>query len=139
VAGGLWKRGARGTGLRDARGSPAPDVGRPPSRPKGRAGGGGTPLYACVGTYRGVRSSEEAARRVEEGFRPVLEAAPGFGGYHAVASGDTLTAVSLLATREGAAASAGLAAGRVRENLADLYGGGPPGVVPDRVMLAVAA
>ena len=96
-------------------------------------------MYACVRTYRGVRSPGEAARRAERGFRPVLEATPGFGGYHVAAAGDTLTTVSLFATREAAAASAERAAAWVRENLADLYDGGPPEVVLDEVTLAVAA
>ena len=96
-------------------------------------------MYACVRTYRSVRAPEEAARRVEEGFRPVLEAAPGFGGYHLSVAGDTLTTVSLFATREAAAASAERAAAWVRDNLADLYDGGPPEVVLDEVTLAVAA
>ena len=96
-------------------------------------------MYACIRTYRGVRSPELVARRVEEGFRPVLEAQPGFGGYHLAVAGDTLTTVSLFATREAAAASAERAAAWVRENLADLYDGGPPEVVLDEVTLAVAA
>ena len=96
-------------------------------------------MYACVRTYRGVRSPELVARRVEEGFRPVLEAAPGFGGYHLAVAGDTLTTVSLFATREAAAASAERAAAWVRDNLADLYQGGPPEVVLDEVLPAIAA
>ena len=70
---------------------------------------------------------------------PVLEAVPGFGGYHVTVSGETLATVSLFATREAVAASGGLAAGGVRENLADLYGGGPPEVVLDEGLPAVAA
>ena len=42
-------------------------------------------------------------------------------------------------TREAAAASAGRAAERVREHLADLYDGGPPEVAPGEVMPAIAA
>ncbi len=57
-----------------------------------------------------MRSPELVARQVEEGFRPVLEAAPGFGGYHLAISGDMLTTVSLFATRDAAAASAERAA-----------------------------
>ena len=96
-------------------------------------------MYACVRTYRGVRSPEEMVRRAERGFRPLLEAMPGFGGYHLTVSGDMLTTVSLFATREAAAASAGLASAWVSENLADLYEGGPPEVVLDEVLPAVAA
>jgi len=96
-------------------------------------------VYACVRTYRGVRSPEEVARRVERGFRPVLEAMPGFGGYHVAAAGDALTTVSLFATREAALASAERAAAWVRENLADLHDGGPPEVTLDEVVPAVAA
>ncbi len=95
-------------------------------------------MYACVRTYRGMRSPEEVVRRAERGFRPVLEAMPGFVGYHLTVSGDMLTTVSLFATREAAAASAERAAAWVRENLADLYDGGPPEVVLDEVVPAVA-
>ena len=96
-------------------------------------------MYACVRTYRGVCSPEEVVRRAERGFRPVLEAMPGFGGYHVTVLGDTLTTVSLFATRKAAAVSAERAAAWVRENLADLYDGGPPEVVLDEVMPAIAA
>jgi hypothetical protein len=96
-------------------------------------------MYACVRTYRGVRSPEEMVRRAEGGFRPLLEAMPGFGGYHLTVSGDMLTTVSLFDTREAAAASAERASAWVRDNLADLYQGGPPEVVLDEVTLAVAA
>ncbi len=96
-------------------------------------------MYACVRTYRGVRSPGEAAHRADRGFRPLLEAMPGFAGYHLTAAGDMLTTVSLFATREAAAASAERAAAWVRANLADLYDGGPPEVVLDEVTLAVAA
>ncbi len=95
-------------------------------------------MYACVRTYRGVRSPEEMVRRAERGFRPLLEAMPGFVGYHLTVSGDMLTTMSLFATREAAAASAERAAEWVRENLADLYDGGPPGVVLDEVLPAIA-
>ncbi len=96
-------------------------------------------MYACVRAYRYVRSPGEAARRAERGFRLLLEAMPGFAGYHLTAAGDMLTTVSLFATREAAAASAEWAAAWVRANLADLYDGGPPEVVLDEVTLAVAA
>ena len=97
-------------------------------------------VHACIRTYRGVRSPAEVARRVERGFRPVLEATPGFGGYHVhvAAAGDALTTVSLFETREAALASAEVAAAWVRENLADLYDGGPPEVALDEVLPAIA-
>ena len=79
-------------------------------------------VYACVRAYRNVRSPGEVARRVEEGFRPVLEAMPGFAGY-----------------RVDAAASAEREAEWVRENLADLHDGGPPEVALDEVMPAIAS
>ena len=96
-------------------------------------------MYACVRAYRNVRSPGEVARRVEEGFRPVLEAMPGFAGYRVDAAGDAITTVSLFETREAAAASAERAAEWVREHLADLYDGGPPEVALNEVMPAIAA
>ena len=47
--------------------------------------------------------------------------------------------LSLFAAREAAAASAARASAWVRDNLPDLYDGGPPEVVLDEVTLAVAA
>lgn len=78
-------------------------------------------MYISVRRYQTTGPLEEIARRVREGFVPIIRAAPGFIAFYVLTPGDgTLSSVSVFADRAGAEASVRLSAEHVRANLADL-------------------
>jgi hypothetical protein len=82
-------------------------------------------MFASIRRYR-TKDIAELTRRVNEGFLPLIEQSPGFVAYYVVDGGDGWAAsISLFETRGGAEQSTLLAAGWVRENLAELVDGAP--------------
>jgi hypothetical protein len=80
-------------------------------------------LYASIRKYRGMRSPEEAAKRAEKGFVPILKQLGGFKGYYLIDCGGGIVAtISLFDTRETTLASNEKASAWVKANLADLVG-----------------
>lgn len=65
-------------------------------------------------------SVDEVFRRGEDGFVPLISAAPGFVGYRMARTGDGILTVSIFERREQAEASTEMAASWVGENLASL-------------------
>jgi hypothetical protein len=77
--------------------------------------------YLTVRRYAGVTDSKEAARRVEEGFIPLLTKIPGFISYYWVDEGDgVMVSVSVFATREAEEESNRVAADFVKQHIAPL-------------------
>ena len=94
-------------------------------------------MYASLRTYRNVERPEEVARRLEAGLVPLLRALPGFQGCYLFRAEERTTAVSLFATREGAAASLEAAAAWAREGLANLGGAELVAAETGKVLAAV--
>ena len=91
-------------------------------------------MYASVRIYRGITDPEEVARRVSEGFVPLVSAIDGFVGYHFVDAGDgVMCSTSVFSDSAGAQASDEKAAGWARENLAELMSG-PPEILEGEVV-----
>jgi len=78
-------------------------------------------MYASVRRYTIEGSAEELARRVREGFAPVLRQGRGFVAYYAVDGGDgTVASVSIFQDRAGAEESNRQAADWVKAHLTPL-------------------
>jgi hypothetical protein len=91
-------------------------------------------MYSTVRRYEGVTDSAEAARRVADGFIPLLKTIPGFVSYYFIDAGaGVMASVSVFEDRAGAEASNDQAAGWVADNLADLVTS-PPTVTPGEVV-----
>lgn len=77
--------------------------------------------YLTVRRYDGVPDSKEAARRVEEGFIPLISKIPGFISYYWVDEGDgVMVSVSVFENREAEEESNRLAADFVKQHIAPL-------------------
>ncbi len=97
-------------------------------------------MYVVIRKFRGMRTTDEAARRVIEGLGPILRQAPGFRAYHVFEdSQGGGGSVSLFESREAAEAANEKAIAWVRENLAEFYDGGPPEVIMGEVRGSVTA
>lgn len=78
-------------------------------------------MFATVRRYEGVSDPGEAARRVVEGFVPLISKIPGFVAYHCIdGGGGVVVSTSVFQDRAGAEESNRQAAGWVAENLAAL-------------------
>ncbi len=79
-------------------------------------------MYASIRRYDvdpGVM--DEAMRRIEEGFLPILSSGPGFKAYCAVDAGNgVLASISVFESEAGAEESSRMAASWVKDNLASL-------------------
>ena len=83
-------------------------------------------MFATVRRYEGVTDSAECARRVKDGFVPLISEMEGFIAYYFIDAGDgVMLSTSVFATREEEEASNQEAAGYVRENLAELLPNAP--------------
>ena len=82
--------------------------------------------------------AEELARRVQDGFIPIVSGVDGFDGYYLLADGGTVVTVGLFDDAEGAHASTAAAADWVRDNIMDLIDG-PPDVVEGTVMASAGS
>lgn len=91
-------------------------------------------MYAAVRRYEGVTDSAEAARRVNEGFVPLIRQVSGFVAYYFVdAGGGVMVSTSVFEDQAGAEESTKRAADYVRENLASLLPN-PPQVTAGEVV-----
>jgi hypothetical protein len=94
--------------------------------------------YLTVRRYAGVTDSKEAARRVEEGFIPLLTKIPGFISYYWVDEGDgVMVSVSVFATREAEEESNRVAADFVKQHIAPLLPK-PPQITAGQVVARAA-
>jgi hypothetical protein len=77
--------------------------------------------YLTVRRYEGVTDSKEAARRVQEGFVPLISKIPGFIAYYWVDAGNgAMVSVSVFTSREAEEESNRLAADFVKQHIAPL-------------------
>jgi hypothetical protein len=91
-------------------------------------------MYATVRRYEGVHDSDEVAKRVREGFVPLISSHDGFITYYFVDEGDgVMASTSVFETQEGEEQSNEDAAGWVKENIADLLPN-PPAITAGRVV-----
>jgi hypothetical protein len=96
-------------------------------------------MYATVRRYEGVTDSEEAGRRVREGFVPLISEMEGFIAYYWVDAGNgVMLSTSVFETRPEEEASTGRAAEFVHENLAELFPN-PPQVTDGHVVATKSA
>jgi hypothetical protein len=78
-------------------------------------------MYATVRRYEGVTDPSEIARRVKEGFVPLISQVPGFLAYYWVDAGSSvMVSTSIFADQAGAEESNRRAADWVRQNIAPL-------------------
>lgn len=84
-------------------------------------------MYASIRQYQTIpRAAAELTRRVQEGFVPIIASAPGFIAYYVVDAGDDRVAsVSIFQDQAGAEDSNRMAAGWVRDHLAEIVAGPP--------------
>lgn len=91
-------------------------------------------MYATVRRYEGVTDSSEAARRVNEGFVPLISQIPGFLAYYWVdAGGSVMVSTSIFADQAGAEESNRQAADWLRQNIASLLPN-PPQITAGEVV-----
>ena len=91
-------------------------------------------MYATVRRYEGVTDKSEAARRVNEGFVPLISQVPGFLAYYWVdASGSVMVSTSIFEDQAGAEESNRRAADWVRQNIATLLPN-PPQITAGEVV-----
>ena len=94
--------------------------------------------YLTVRRYDGVTDSKQAARKVEEGFIPLLSKLPGFISYYWVDEGDNvMVSVSVFETRQEEEESNHLAADYVKKHIAPLLPK-PPQITAGQVVARAA-
>jgi hypothetical protein len=78
-------------------------------------------MYASTRMYEGITDTQEVARRVREGFVPLVSSIEGFVGYYFIdAGGGVMCSTSVFSDKAGAEASDAKAADWARDSLADL-------------------
>ena len=83
-------------------------------------------MYVTVRRYEGITDSKEVARRVQEGFLPLLRQTPGFVDYYfADAGGGVMISTGIFQDRAGADESNRRATEWTRENLVSLVPNAP--------------
>ncbi len=84
-------------------------------------------MYASIRRYTtSPGAAAELARRVNQGFVPIIGKAPGFVAYYVVDAGnDVVASVSVFQDQAGAEESNRMAADWVKENMASLVSGSP--------------
>ncbi len=91
-------------------------------------------MYATVRRYEGVTDPREVARRVGEGFVPLISQVPGFVAYYILEAEDgTLVSNTVYEDRAGAEESNRRAADFVREHLSPLIQS-PPQITAGEVV-----
>jgi hypothetical protein len=91
-------------------------------------------MYATVRRYESVTNPSEAARRVNEGFVPLISQVPGFVAYYWVdAGGGVMISTSVFQDKAGAEESNRRAADYVRQNLVSLLPN-PPQITAGEVV-----
>ena len=90
-------------------------------------------MYATIRRYEGVTNPSEAARRVNEGFVPLISQIPGFVAYYWVdAGGGVMISASVFQDQAGAEESNRRATDWVQQNLASLLPN-PPQITPGKI------
>ncbi len=84
-------------------------------------------MYASVRRYKtSPGAASEIARRVNQGFVPIISKAPGFVAYYVVDGGnDVAASISVFQNQAGAEESNRMAADWVKKNIASLFSGPP--------------
>lgn len=84
-------------------------------------------MYIAVRRYKvKAGSTDELARRAQEGFVPLIRQTPGYVAYYGVASGnDSLFTISIFQDQAGAEESSRRAATWVNQNIAEFLEGPP--------------
>ncbi len=78
-------------------------------------------MWATVRRYEGVKNSDEVAKRVREGFVPLISEQRGFVAYYEVDAGDgVMLSTSVFEDQADEEDSNALAAEWVKANIADL-------------------
>jgi len=91
-------------------------------------------MYATVRRYEGVTNPSEAARRVNEGFVPLISQIPGFVAYYWVdAGGGVMISTSVFQDQASAEESNRRAADYVRQNLVSVLPN-PPQITAGEVV-----
>jgi hypothetical protein len=91
-------------------------------------------MYATVRRYEGVNNPSEAARRVNEGFVPLISQIPGFVAYYWVdAGGGVMISTSVFQDQASAEESNRRAADYVRQNLVSVLPN-PPQITAGEVV-----
>jgi hypothetical protein len=91
-------------------------------------------MYATVRRYEGVSDPGDAARRVNEGFVPLISEIPGFVAYYWVDAGDNvMVSTSVFEDETGEVESNRRAADWVRENLASVLPN-PPQIAAGQIV-----
>ena len=80
-------------------------------------------MYASIRRYVvHPKSVEEIARRISEGFVPIIRKIPGFVAYYVVDAGNGIgISFSIFEDQAGAEQSAAAASDHIKENLASLF------------------
>jgi hypothetical protein len=93
-------------------------------------------MYASIRRYVVHRTSvDEIARRISEGFVPVIRDIPGFVAYYVVDAGNGLAiSFSIFEDQAGAEQSAAVARDHITENLASLFPN-PPEIMDGQVIV----
>ena len=96
-------------------------------------------MFTSIRKYKVRRgSAEELARRVREGFVPLVRQIPGFRGYYLLDGGpDVLITVSMFDSADEAFASNETAAEWVRDNVLEFTKGMPEVMVGDVLVAGV--
>ena len=91
-------------------------------------------MYATIRRYEGVTNLNEAARRVNEGFVPLISQIPGFVAYYWVDAGSgVMISTSVFQDQASAEESNRRAADYVRQNLVSLLPN-PPQITAGEVV-----
>jgi hypothetical protein len=91
-------------------------------------------MYASIRRYEGVTNPREAAKRVNEGFVPLVSKLPGFVAYFWLdGGGGVMVSTSVFKDQAGAQESNKKAADWVRQNLAPLLPN-PPQITAGEVV-----
>jgi hypothetical protein len=90
-------------------------------------------MYATVRRYEGVSDPGDAARRVNEGFVPLISEIPGFVAYYWVDAGDNVMVSTSVFEDETGEESNRRAANWVRENLASVLPN-PPQITAGQIV-----
>ncbi len=92
--------------------------------------------FASIRRYEGIRDVDEAVRRAEEGFVPIVSSSPGFISYHLIdAGGGVGVTITVFETQAGAEESNRRAAEWVKQNLAELLPN-PPQITAGEVKIS---
>jgi heme-degrading monooxygenase HmoA len=97
-------------------------------------------MFTSIRRYKvNAGAAPEIARRVKEGFLPIVSNAPGFVAYTLVDAGnDTIATINMFQTQAGADESNRLAADWVKQNIASLVAG-PPEITAGEVAVYKSA